>query len=121
MEVDRIPSTMPEFVVMLRMFGSHLVGIGEGPKPEPNREFIVEIQTQDLNSHPLQMMRLYDQSVTTDCLIQSPEIFNVIMDCGVLGALYKFTSKKCFFWAMFTEPGGKLTIYLDHLAPYQKW
>ena len=120
-DVDCIPLTMSEFVAMPRMFGSHLVGIGEGPKPEPNKEFIVKIQTQTLNSHPLQLLTLYDQSITIDCKIQSPEIFNVIMDCGVLGALNKFTSKKCFFWAMFTKPGGKLTIYLDHLAPYQKW
>ena len=108
-------------VMMVRTFGSHLEGIREGPKPEPNREFIVKIQTQHLNSHPQQLLTLYDQSVTIDCQIQSSEVFNVIMDCGVLGALNKFTSKKCFFWAMFTEPGGKLTIYLDHLAPYQKW
>ena len=120
-DVDRIPHTMPGLEVITRTFGSHLVGIGEGPKPEPNREFIVKIQTQHLNSHPLQLLTLYDQSVTIECFIQSPEIFNVIMNCGVLGALNKFTSKKCFFWAMFTKPGGKLTIYLDHLAPYQKW
>ena len=120
-DVDRIPLAKPGFQAMSRMFGSHLVGIGEGPKPEPSREFIVKIQTQTLNSHPLQLMTLYDQSVTIDCQIQSPEIFNVIMGCGVLGGLNKFTSKKCYFWAMFTEPGGKLTIYLDHLAPYQKW
>ena len=43
------------------------------------------------------------------------------MDCGVLEALHEYTSKTCYFWAMFTEPGGRLTIYLDHLAPYQKW
>ena len=120
-DVDRIPHTVPGLEVMTRTFGSHLVGIGEGPKPEPNREFIVKIQTKHLNSHPLQLLTLYDQSVSIDCQIQSPKICNVIMDCGVLGALNKFTSKKCFFWAMFTEPGGKLTIYLDHLAPYQKW
>ena len=120
-DVDCPPLAKQGFEVRSRIFGSHLVGIGEGPKPESNKEFIVKIQTQSLNSHPLQLPTLYDQSVTIDCEIQSPEIFNVIMDCGVLGALHKFTSKKCFFWAMFSEPGGKLTIYLDHLAPYQKW
>ncbi|PFX24991.1 Hsp70-Hsp90 organizing protein 1 [Stylophora pistillata] len=122
-QVDRISSAhMPGFTcIPTRMFGSHLKGIGKGPEPKPNKEFIVKIQTRTLNSHPLQLMVLYDQSVTIDCYIVSPEIFNVIMDCGVLGALEKFTIKKCFFWAMFTEPGGKLTIYIDHLAPYQKW
>ena len=120
-DVDRISLAKPGFQAMSRMLSSHLVGIGEGPKPERNREFIVKIQTQHLNSHPQQLLTLYDQSVTIDCQILSPKIFNVIMDCGVLEAIDKFTSKKCYFWAMFTEPGGKLTIYLDHLAPYQKW
>ncbi|PFX20425.1 Armadillo repeat-containing protein 4 [Stylophora pistillata] len=119
-DVDRIPR-VKQGASLVRPFGTHLKGIGEGPKPKLNEEFIVKIQTQTLNYHPLQWMGLYDKSVTIDCLIQSPEIFNVITECGVLGALHKFTSKKCFFWAMFTEPGGKLTIYLDHLAPYQEW
>jgi len=106
-----------------RTFGSHLKGIGTGPKPkrDSHREFIVKIQTQNLNGHPLQLLTVYDRSLTIDCHIQSPEIFSVIMECGVLGALHKFTSKKVFFWAMFAEKGEKLTIFLDHLAPYQEW
>ena len=106
-----------------RSFGAHLKGIGEGPKPKRNsrKKFIVKIQTQTLNSHPLQLLGVYDQSLTVDCIIQSPEIFNVIMECGVLGALNKFTSKKAFFWAMFAERGEKLTIFLYRLAPYQAW
>ena len=106
-----------------RTFGTHLKGIGTGPKPKRNscQEFIVKIQTQTLNSHPLQLLFLYDKSLTIDCNIQSPEIFSVIMECGVLGELHKFTSKKVFFWATFAEKGEKLNIFLDHLAPYQEW
>ena len=69
----------------------------------------------------MQLLGAYDKSLTIDCNIQSPEIFNVIMECGVLGALHKFTSKKAFFWATFAERGEKLTVFLDHLAPYQEW
>lgn len=107
----------------IRTFGTHLKGIGEGPKLKRNtrQKFIIKIQTQILNSHPLQLMTVYDKSLTIDCCIQSPQIFNVIMECGVLGALYKFTSKKAFFWAMFAEQGEKLTVFLEHLAPYQEW
>ena len=107
----------------VRTFGTHLKGIGTGPKPKRNspKEFIVKIQTQNLNSHPLQLLFVYDKSLTLDCNIQSPEIFNVIMECGVLGALNKFTSKKAFFWAKFAEKGEKVTVFLDHLAPYQEW
>ena len=109
--------------IPVRTFGSHLKGIGTGPKPNrKNREkFIVKIQTHNLNSHPLQLLGAYDKSLTVDCYIQSPEIFSMIMECGVLGALNKFTSKKAFFWATFAERGEKLTIFLDHLAPYQEW
>jgi len=106
-----------------RTFGTHLKGIGEGPRPKRNsrEKFIVKIQTQTLNSHRLQLLTVYDKSLTIDCFVQSPEIFNVIMECGVLGALHKFTSKKAFFLAMFAEGGEKLTIFLDCLAPYQEW
>ena len=106
-----------------RIFGSHLKGLGTGPKLSRNsrKKFIVKIQTQSLNSHPLQLLVLYDKSLSLDCTIQSSEIFSVIMECGVLGGLHKFTSKKCFFWAMFAEKGEKLTIFLNHLAPYQEW
>ena len=106
-----------------RAFGSHLKGLGTGPKLSRNsgKKFIVKIQTQNLNSHPLQLLVLYDKSLSLDCTVQSSEIFSVIMECGVLGELNKFTSKKCFFWAMFAEKGEKLTIFVNHLAPYQEW
>ena len=106
-----------------RTFGSHLKGLGTGPKLSRNsrKKFVVKIQTQSLNSHPLQLLILYDKSLSLDCTIQSSEIFSVIMECGVLGEFHKFTSKKCFFWAMFAEEGEKLTIFLNHLAPYQEW
>ena len=114
---------MDRKVIQFRQFGTHLKGIGTGPKPSRNRrqKFIVKIQTGTLNSHPLQLLRVYDKSLTLDGDIQSPEIFSVIMECGVLGELNKFTSKKAFFWAMFTENGERLTVLLDQLAPYQKW
>ena len=98
-------------------------GIGTGPKPkcDGSEKFIVKIQTQNLNSHPLQLLFVYDKSLTLDYTIQSPEIFSVIMECGVLGMLNKFTSKKVFFWATFAKREEKLTVFLDHLAPYQEW
>ena len=112
-----------ENVIQFRQFGTHLEGIGTGPKPNRNsrQKFIVKIQTGHLNSHPLQLLTVYDKSLTLDGNIQSPEIFSVIMECGVLGKLNKITSKKAFFWAMFTDNGEKLTVLLDQLAPYQKW
>ena len=122
--VDRIPVMKPDGATCsTRTFGTHLKGIGTGPKLNlsTRQKFIIKIQTQHLNSHPLQFLTAYDKSLTIDCHVQSPAIFNVIMECGVLGALNKFTSKKAFFWAMFAERGEKLTVFLEHLAPYQEW
>ena len=120
--VDMIPFGEPGNV-WHRTFGTHLKGIGKGSKPERNshKPFIVKFQTTVLNSHPQQLLTTYDQSLTIDCRVQSPQIFNVIMECGVLGALHKFTSKKVFLLAMFADRGEKLTVFLDRLAPYQEW
>ena len=101
--------------VNIPLFRTHLKGNGR-------QKFIIRVRTQTLNSHPLQLLTVYDKSRTIHCNIQSPEIFNVIMECGVLVGSNKFTSKKVFLWAMFAaESGEQLTIFLDHLAPYQEW
>ena len=104
-------------------YGIHVKGSGTGPELKLNsrEKFIIKIQTQTQNGHPKQLLHVYDQSRTLECDIQSPEIFNIIMECGVLGSLNKHTSKKVFFLASFAEGGKKLTIYLDQLAPYQQW
>ena len=104
-------------------FSIHVKGSGTGPELKLNsrQKFIIKTQTQIHNGHPKQLLYVYDKSRTLDCFIQSPEIFNIIMECGVLGTLTKHTSKKVFFWARFAEGGKKLTIYLDQLAPYQEW
>ena len=104
-------------------YAIHVKGSGTGPELKLNsrEKFIIKIQTQTQNGHPKQLLHVYDQSRTLECDIQSPEIFNIIMECGVLGSLNKHTSKKVFFLASFDEGGKELTIYLDQLAPYQQW
>ena len=105
------------------IYGIHVKGSGRGPELKLNsrEKFIIKIQTQTQNGHPKQLLHVYDQSRTLECHIQSPAIFNIIMECGVLGSLNKHTRKKVFFLASFAEGGKKLTIYLDQLAPYQQW
>jgi len=109
-------------ISLRRLATQYKIGTGAGPKPKPNssKKFIVKIQTMNQNTHPLQSLAVYDKSLTIYCSIQSQEIFSVIMECGVLEGS-KLTSKKAFFWAVFAERGEKLTIFLDHLAPYQEW
>ena len=112
-----------DFDCSMNIVSGDLKGAGEGPEPKRNsrQRFIVKIQTGVMNSHPLQQLTVYDQSRTVQGEINSPEVVSVIMECGVLRKLDKFTSKKCFFWAKFAEGGDKLTVFLDHLAPYQEW
>ena len=109
--------------VKFRFFGPHLEDVGKCPPPKRNgsQAFIVKVQTSPLNCHPKQLMFVYDKSLSVDHEIQSSDVFNMVMECGVLGQLNKFTSKKAYFWATFADGGKKLDIFLSHLAPYQKW
>ena len=95
----------------------------KGPRPKTNsrQAFIIKVQTMSLNCHPNQLLSILDQSHTVDCLVQSPEVFSVVMECGVFGHSNKFTAKKAFFWASFAGGGKKRNIFLNHLAPYQVW
>ena len=115
---------LPKFETENRYFGPHLKGIGKCPPPKKKgrHAFIIKVQTTSLNCHPKQMMRVYDQSLAAvHHDIQSSDVFNMVMECGVLGQLHKFTSKKAYFWATFADGGKKLDIFLSHLAPYQQW
>ena len=109
--------------VKFRFFGPHLKDVGKCPPPKRNgsQAFIVKVQTLPLNCHPKQLMLVYDKSLSVDHEIQSSDVFNMVMECGVLGQLNKFTSKKAYFWATFNGGGKKLDIFLSHLAPYQQW
>lgn len=109
--------------VKFRFFGPHLKDVGKCPPPKRNgsQAFIVKVQTLSLNCHPKQLMLVYDKSLSVDHEIQSSDVFNMVMECGVLGQLNKFTSKKAYFWATFNGGGKKLDIFLSHLAPYQQW
>lgn len=97
--------------------------VGKCPPPKRNgsQAFIVKVQTSPLNCHPKQLLFVYDKSLSVDHGIQSSDVFNMVMECGVLGEWNKFTSKKAYFWATFADGGNKLDIFLSHLAPYQQW
>ena len=121
--VKIIPSAWQGKLSPVLTSGSPLKGQGTGCDLDRNcdKKFIVKIQTQTLNSDPLHLLFLCDKNRSLDCTIQRSEIFNVIMECGVLAKFHKFTSKEIFAWAMFLDGGEKLRIFLDHLAPYQEW
>ena len=81
-----------------------------GPRPEMNsrRAFIVKVETNSLNCDPKQPLAFSDPSRTVNCLAESPEVFTVIIECGVLGNLSHFRGKKAFFgqlWCGWKEIG----------------
>lgn len=105
-------------------FEPSLKGIREGPKPDRNghKRFIVKIQSGREYSlyNPYEELVLYDRSVDLDIWLQSPVLYHLIMECGVLCAK-SFTTKKIFCWASFENRGNVLKVYIDNLPPFQTW
>lgn len=81
----------------------------------------MKVQTRHLNCHPLQNLSVCNQKKTVDGVTQSPELFHVVMECGILGKKSEFTRKKAFFYATFAAGGSELNIFLGKLAPKQDW
>lgn len=94
---------------------------GGGPSPNTNKRFVVKVQTRHLNCHPLQNLSVCNQKRSVAGDTQSPELFHVVMECGILGQKSEFTRKKAFFYATFAAGGKKLNIFLGKLAPKQDW
>ena len=74
------------------------------------RAFIVKVETNSLTCDPKQPLAFSDPSRTVNCLAESPEVFTVIMECGVLGQLVSFQRQESIFWATFGAGGKKLDI-----------
>ena len=110
--------------IATRIFGPSLKGTGKGPKPDRNssKRFIVKIQSGHEYSRydPKTYMLLYDKSVDVDFEFQNPQLYHLIMECGIL-ADNTFTTKKIFCWASFEEKGNILKVYTDNLPPFQTW
>ena len=107
---------------IIRMFDPSLKGIGEGPAPNPKStiKFIVKIQSEYSKYDPNSELTLYDRSTKLDFRFKNPQLYYLIVECGVLGA-NKFTSKKIYCWAAFENGGRNLKIYTDNLPPIQTW
>ena len=121
-EVVMVPAPKPG-IITTRRFHPDLEGLKQAPKPDRNcaRRFIVKIETkEDVAYNPGSDLTLYDQSTDVDFYFHSPNIYHIIIQCGVLGK-NGVTAKKIFCYASFEENGKKLRIYLDELAPFQKW
>ena len=107
------------------------------PPPRDGSRFIVKIQTLD-DSGPLQVnldmrgfvsedrdpnkatMILYDRSRHVNFYIKcKPQIYHLIMECGMMGVTMSLT-KKFYFWAAFKDC-KTLRIFTHEFPPVQKW
>ena len=108
----------------VRIFDPSLKGIKEGPKPnrKSTERFIVKIQSGLEYSvyDPQTELLLYDRSTDLDILLQSPQLYYLIMECGILSGS-SFTTKKIFCWASFEKEGKILKVFTDSLPPFQTW
>ena len=110
--------------IKIRTFAPSLKGIGEGPSPDPEstQTFMVKIQSgpeYSLNDPDMELM-LYDRSTELDISFRNPQLYHLIMECGVLGA-HKLSTKKIYCWASFDKHGKCLKVYTDNLLPLQTW
>ena len=110
--------------MVIRQFEPSLKGIREGPKPdrESSKRFIVKIQSGPEYSRydPQTYILLYDRSVDVDIEFCNPQLYHLIMECGILAG-NTYTTKKIFCWASFEEKGKILKVYTDNLPPFQTW
>ncbi|MEW8547550.1 MAG: right-handed parallel beta-helix repeat-containing protein, partial [Candidatus Thiodiazotropha sp.] len=111
-------------MINLHVFDPSLKGIKEGPKPDrkSTERFMVKIQSGKEYSvyDPQTELLLYDRSTDLDIMVQSPQLYHLIMECGVLSAA-SFTTKKIFCWASFEKEGKVLKVFTDSLPPFQTW
>ena len=107
------------------------------PPPRDGNRFIVKIQTiedsgllkinldmrgfvSDDRDPNKATMILYDRSRYVNFYIKcKPQIYHLIMECGMMGVTMSFT-KKLYFWAAFKN-AKTLQIFTHEFPPVQKW
>ncbi|CAG2222178.1 unnamed protein product [Mytilus edulis] len=108
----------------VREFDSSLIGIMEGPIPNPlsTNKFIVKVQSgQEYGGFdPNKVLMLYDRSVTLDINLSNSKLYHLVNECGILAG-GTFTTKKIFCWASFKCSGAILCIHTNNLPPFQSW
>ena len=101
-----------------------LKGTGEGPKSDrkSSKRIIVKVQSglEYSEYDPKTYMSLYDKSLDVDFEFCNPQLYHLIMECGILAG-DTFTAKHIFCWASFEEKGNILKVYTDNLLPFQTW
>ena len=104
------------------------------PSPRDGSRFIVKIQTSEPPPYggigsgmisdeqdPIKAtMRIYDRSHSVSfCLSGKPQLYHLVMECGMMGMSLTFT-KKLYAWAAF-EDAKTLRILTHEFPQVQKW
>ena len=83
-------------------------------------DFVVKIQTIELDSSPDQTLTLYDESRELVLNFSNRDIFYLIMKYGTLGE-NQMTSKKIFVKARFNKENNQLNVYTHKVLPVRLW
>ena len=118
--VNTSPSTLApsETVgVTTKMNPKHKRGPSFAPVPQiGGPRFAVKLQTQEESETSSSLITIYDQTHTIYTVIVNTQLYDLIMNCGVVGEMCG-TSKKVFCWAVF-EGKDNIRIFFHELAPY---
>ena len=93
-----------------------------GPPPRNGEKFIVKVQNCCFEKNELETparLGIYDQSLDVHGLFESQFINHLIKEFGVL-CQCKVAEKKLFFYCVF-EKTGKLRLFINDFADFQKW
>ena len=88
------------------------------PPPRNGKRFIVKLQTIFRFGEPY-LVHIYDRSLTISDSFKDKYIDHVVKEFGVL-CERKFQEKKLFLYCIFDE-SGKLRLFLNDFADFQKW
>ena len=114
------PSTLAPsetVVVTTSMNPRHKRGPSFAPVPQiGGSRFVVKLQTCEESETSSSPITIYDQTHTIYTEIVNTQLYDLIMNCGVVGEICG-TSKKVFSWAVF-EDIENVRIFFHELAPY---
>ena len=114
------PSTLAPsetVVVTTSMNPRHKRGPSFAPVPQiGGSRFVVKLQTCEESQTSSSSITIYDQTHTISTEIVNTQLYDLIMNCGVVGERCG-TSKKVFCWAVF-EDKDNIRIFFHELAPY---
>ena len=106
------------------MYHDTVSGVKGGPLPDRKRtiRFIIKVMSGKEYGpfDPQKKLLLYDNSRAIEIVLISPELYHLVIECGVLVGR-SISTKTMFCYASFQNNGEILHIHTDNLPPFQTW